>query len=113
VQEATTDPTYPTAVYCYLQGTSMASPHVAGVAALVISRYGTASNAKNGKMRPGAVQAVVQQTADPQPCPDSLPAGYNTIQPSPSGAPQTCQGGIGHNSWYGNGQVNALSAVGG
>ena len=24
---------------------------------------------------------------------------------------QSCQGGAGYNSWYGNGQVNALSAV--
>ena len=25
--------------------------------------------------------------------------------------PQICQGGTGHNSWYGDGQANALSAV--
>jgi subtilisin family serine protease len=106
-----TDPTYPTAAYCYAQGTSMASPHVAGVAALVISRFGTTSNAGNGKMRPGTVEAYIQQTADPQPCPSTLPAGYQAALPSPSGAPQVCQGGTGHNSWYGNGQVNALNAV--
>jgi len=28
-----------------------------------------------------------------------------------NGAAQVCQGGSGFNSWYGNGQVNALSAV--
>ncbi len=90
------------ATYCYAQGTSMASPHVAGVAALVISQY--------GKMMPGKVQALISQTADPQACPTQLPAGYSAFT-RPSGDPQQCQGGAGHNSWYGNGQVNALSAV--
>jgi len=28
------------------------------------------------------------------------------------GAPQTCQGGAGHNGWYGSGEVDALKAVG-
>src|SRR6185369_9881938 len=56
------------ATYCYQQGTSMASPHAAGVAALIISRY--------GKLPPGRVAAALQQTADPQPCPSELPVGY-------------------------------------
>ncbi len=30
-----------------------------------------------------------------------------------SGAVQQCQGGSGSNSWYGNGQVDALNAIGG
>ena len=40
VKEMRGDPEEPTTVYCYLQGTSMASPHVAGTAALIISRFG-------------------------------------------------------------------------
>jgi lantibiotic leader peptide-processing serine protease len=114
VKETTTDLNEPTAVYCYLQGTSMASPHVAGVAALIISRYGDLNNPQNGKLRPGQVQALMQQTADPQPCPQTLPTtplAYSSILGVNSGQPQTCQGGTGHNSWYGNGQVNALNAV--
>ncbi|GAA4565502.1 S8 family serine peptidase [Micromonospora coerulea] len=104
------DPNEPSAVYCYLQGTSMASPHVAGVAALVVSRYGDLQNPQNGKMRPGQVEQYVTQTADPQPCPASVPAGYETVTTS-LGEPQACQGGPGFNSWYGKGQVNALRAV--
>jgi subtilisin family serine protease len=91
------------AVYCYLQGTSMASPHVAGVAALIDSQFGA--------LMPGAVQSMLTSTADPQPCPASLPPGYDTFLGSDDLKVQTCQGGPSYNSWYGFGQVNALSAV--
>jgi subtilisin family serine protease len=105
------------ATYCYEQGTSMASPHVAGVAALVISRFGDLSTPQNGKMRPGQVEQIVEQTADPQACPTTFPSifggslNYLDITGSQSDAVQRCQGGPGHNSWYGNGEVDALGAV--
>jgi len=92
------DPNDPSAVYAYLQGTSMAGPHVAGVAALIISQY--------GEMPPGSVQAMITRTADPLPCP---PNPFNPGPPFIFEA--TCQGGAGYNGFYGHGQVNALNAV--
>jgi len=99
------DPGHPGVMWCYQQGTSMASPHVTGVAALIISQFGPLS--------PGTVAAYIKQTADPQPCPSAaeqaaLSASFPSLD---TGGPQVCQGGTGHNSWYGDGQVNALSAV--
>jgi subtilisin family serine protease len=101
----------PVGLYCYQQGTSMASPHVAGVAALIISRYGSLTAPNDATMRLGRVAALVEQTADPQPCPTELPTGYLAFLGVDDQQVQTCQGGPGHNSWYGNGQVNALSAI--
>jgi lantibiotic leader peptide-processing serine protease len=95
------------ATYCYLQGTSMASPHAVGVAALLISRF--------GHMAPGKVKAYLTQTADPQPCPTALPLtplDYTAIGVgTQTGKFYPCQGGPGNNSWYGSGQVDALNAV--
>jgi subtilisin family serine protease len=89
------------ALYCYLQGTSMASPHAAGVAALIESR---------GITNPGAVAAKLQNTADPINCP-SDESIYAFFPAADNGAPQHCQGGQGYNSFNGSGQINALSAV--
>jgi len=39
----------------WASGTSMAAPHVSGVAALIVGKY--------GKMKPAQLQAILQQTA--------------------------------------------------
>ena len=104
VTESTSDSVEPTAVYCYVQGTSMASPHAAGVAALIMSGH--------PNLGPNGVKAFLDMTADPQPCPVFLPPGYTDVGAGfDSGLFFTCQGGIGNNSWYGSGQVDALNAV--
>ena len=90
------------ATYCYLQGTSMASPHVAGVAALAAAATG---------LRTGALSAAVQTAVNPIACPTDTSA-YDFFPGLDSGALQTCQGGVGHNSWYGAGEVDAAKAVG-
>ena len=87
--------------YCWLQGTSMAGPHVAGVAALIVSRYGR-RDARNAQMSPWQVAAMIGSTADPQACPNTLPPDYLSFTGANDGAVQECQGGAGHNSWYGN-----------
>jgi lantibiotic leader peptide-processing serine protease len=89
------------ALYCYAQGTSMASPHAAGVMALIES---------TGITQPGAATARLTGTADSIPCPTDTSA-YAFFPGVDDGAPQQCQGGPAYNSWYGHGQINALSVV--
>ncbi len=79
----------------------MASPHVAGVAALIVS---------SGVTSPGAVAAKLFNTADPLPCPPDMSI-YAFFPAVDNGAPQVCTGGTAYNSFNGHGQVNALRAV--
>jgi len=90
------------ATYCYQQGTSMASPHVAGVAALIASR--------SPGITPGSIAAKLGSTADPVACPSDLSI-YDFFPALNDGSPQVCTGGSGSNSFAGKGQVNALTAV--
>ena len=89
------------ALYCYLQGTSMAAPHVAGVAALIASR---------GIRNPGAIASKLIATSDPIACPADLSI-YAPFPAIDNDAPQVCQGTPDYNSFNGNGQVNALRAL--
>ncbi len=89
--------TYPGNRYALAQGTSMASPHVAGVAALIISEF--------GKLPQGAIQAGLTSNADPLLCP------ANPFDPGGTGRYLAfCTGGD-YNGFYGHGQVNALNSV--
>jgi lantibiotic leader peptide-processing serine protease len=94
------------ATYCYQQGTSMASPHATGVVALIMSQFPGIST--------GAAMSMLEDTADPLACPTAEQmTRYEDFPSVNNGAPQVCTGDVDYNSFNGNGQVNALTAVGG
>lgn len=104
------DGTRTCAYYQYLQGTSMASPHAVGVAALIVSKYGTQSAGRFGiGMNPGAVQQRLQRTARDHACPRRNPYVYP--DPIPAEYTARCQGNAGFNGFYGHGIADALRAV--
>ena len=81
----------------------MASPHAAGVAALIASR---------GCHSPGAIARTAPEHGRPDRLSSDLSI-YAFFPAVDNGAPQVCTGGAGYNSFNGHGQVNALTAVGG
>ncbi|MFE0455826.1 S8 family serine peptidase [Streptomyces sp. NPDC058914] len=90
--------TMPNNGYGFLQGTSMASPHVAGVAALLKSKHPYAS--------PAMLQALLKAQADNPGCPTEPYDGNGD-----GVVDATCAGGKRINGFYGFGVVNALRAV--
>jgi subtilisin family serine protease len=97
------------AYYAYLQGTSMASPHAAGVAALIVSQYGTADPRHAGlTLPPQEVRRRLEQTSDEHACPRPRLLNYQGLGPIFNAF---CAGTKAFNGFYGHGIVNAARAV--
>lgn len=78
--------TLPGNVWGCIQGTSMASPHSAGVAALIVSQFGTMGKGGDVVMSPSKVESYLEETA--------IDIGL-----------------IGYDKCFGNGRIDAVRAV--
>ncbi|MFJ3215884.1 S8 family peptidase [Kitasatospora sp. NPDC086801] len=90
--------TIPGNKYGYMQGTSMATPHVVGVVALLASTFPWAN--------PDELTELLTNQAESHPCPTGAynPGGTGDYK-------ATCEGGADDNGFYGAGIINAEKAV--
>jgi subtilisin family serine protease len=78
--------TLPGGAYGCIQGTSMASPHAAGVAALIVSQFGRLARNGDVELAPSTVESIMERSAV-----DIGLTGYDTC--------------------FGNGRIDALRAI--
>ncbi|WP_091654183.1 S8 family serine peptidase [Micromonospora pallida] len=96
--------------YTYLQGTSMAAPHAAGVTALIVSKFGKQDRHGGFGLDPALVEQHLYRTAAERACPEPRLQQYRN-----EGRDATydayCAGGTNFNGFYGYGIVDAYAAV--
>ncbi|QFG22356.1 S8 family serine peptidase [Actinomadura sp. WMMB 499] len=104
--------------YQSIQGTSMASPHAAGVAALIVSKYGKRDRRNGGlTLNPAVVRSVLTSSANAKACPPTGSYTYTRYVLQADGSYEKvvtthpCEGSKRQNSFYGEGIVSAFNAV--
>ncbi len=99
------------AYYTYFQGTSMASPHAVGVAALIVSKYGSSDPEHGGlRLSPNRTKRILFNTASDHACPSPRTLSYEDVGRD-SGFDAFCAGSPEQNGFYGHGIVDAYAAV--
>jgi subtilisin family serine protease len=96
--------------YNWLQGTSMASPHATGVAALIVSEYGKKGKGNSFGLDPDRVRNIMLGSAQERACPNPPLVSYANEGREPE-FDALCEGTRTFNGFYGNGIVDAWAAV--
>src|SRR5207249_2139064 len=89
------EPGFGCATYAWEQGTSMAAPQAAGVAALIVSQY--------GPMAPDQLESRLEASATPDACPSPPTVTYDLPPGLFAFDTATCKGKPTANSFYGAG----------
>ncbi|MGN9893130.1 S8 family serine peptidase [Micromonospora sp. L31] len=96
--------------YTYLQGTSMASPHVSGIAGLIVSKFGKKQGRNGFGLAPDLVERHLYRTAAEHACPEPRLQTY-TNEGRSAEFDAYCTGSLNFNGFYGYGVVDAYAAV--